>query len=180
MSGKVAALLTNPTVQSNTDIVGLLDDLLGGVYCLILARQNRFQDRPDRAIEISAVQTRADQVQRGDVRIDGRWIAGWYFNGALLRAAAVYHRLLKVVAEQPQTRDHVPVLRPKVAALYRSWTNAEWSSQHVDVVHDEVNTLKHTPKGVYERRTASFDDAVRGIGELLNLVEAWSKKDDIP
>lgn len=115
-------------------------------------------------------------MARGDIRIDEKWIAGWYFNSALLRAAAVYHRLLKLVAGEPETRDNVRTILSKVETRYRSWTNAEWSSGRIHIVNSEVNTLKHTPQGVHDRRTATFADAVGGIGELLELVEAWRNR----
>ena len=120
-------------------------------------------------------QSRAEQVARGDIRIDGKWIAGWYFNSALFRAAAVYHRLLKVVAGDPGTKDGVWDLLPKVEARYQSWTNAAWSSGCIRDVHSQVKFLKHEPQGMYHGRTATFADAVGGIGELLELVEGWRK-----
>ncbi len=174
--GRLAGLLGNMAVQSDPNAVGSLDDLLGAVYSLILARHHHFVDRTDRAIELEALRKRAEQVQRGDVRIDGKWIAGWHFNSALFRVAAVYHRLLKVVSGQPATQDFVGTLRPKVEALYKQWTKVDWSSNSVQAIHTEVNTLKHTPQGVHSGRTATFEDAVAGIDELLNLVEAWSKR----
>src|SRR6266436_3805112 len=108
--GKLATLLNNPKVESDPNAVGVLDDLLGAVYSLILARHHHFDDRTNRPIEIDVVQKRALQIQNGDVRIDGKWIAGWHFNSALFRIAAVYHRLLKVCAGQPTTKDYVPTL----------------------------------------------------------------------
>ncbi len=173
-SDRLASLLSNATVQADPNAVGSLDDLLGAVYSLILARHHHFVDRTDRPIEIDVVRKRAEQVKRGDVRIDGKWIAGWHFNSALFRAAAVYHRLLKVAVEKPETQEYVPKLRPKVEALYRQWKKADWSSERIHAVHTQVNTLKHSPPGVHDVRTATFEDAVAGIDELLNLVEAWS------
>lgn len=173
-AGQLAERLSNPTIQSNQNAVGALDDLLGAVYSLILARHYHFDDRTDKPIEIEVVQKRASQIHRGDVRIDGKWIAGWHFNSALFRIAAVYHRLLKMSAGQPTTRDHVWTLRPRVEALYQQWRKAKWSSDRVRAIHEEVNTLKHTPRGVISARTVTFDDALASIGELVDLLEALS------
>lgn len=172
--GKLATLLNNSKIQSDKNVVGVLDDLLGAVYSLILARHHHFDDRTDRPIEIDKVQKRALQIQDGDVRIDGKWIAGWHFNSALFRIAAVYHRLLKVCAGDPATKDYVPTLLPKVEAFYQEWKMVKWSNDHVRAIHDEVNALKHTPQGVHSARTATFDDALASIGELVDLVAAWS------
>lgn len=173
-AAKVAELLNNPTIQSNQNAVGVLDDLLGSIYSLILARHYNFDDRTDKPIEIGVVQTRASQIQRGDVRIDGKWIAGWHFNSALFRIAAVYHRLLKMSAGQPQTRDSAWTLLPRVEALYQEWRKDKWTSDHVQAIHDEVNVLKHTPRGVHSARTVTFGDALASIGELVDLLGAWS------
>jgi hypothetical protein len=171
---RLAVLLNGTTVRSDRNAVGSLDDLLGAVYSLILARHYYFINRTDQTIDIEVVLTRAQQIQRGEVRTDGKWIAGWHFNSALYRIAAVYHRLLKVVWGQPATHDNIPTLRPKIEDLYRQWTKIDWSSSCVHAIHTQVNTLKHTPKGIYSSRTATFEDAITSIDELLNLVEAWS------
>lgn len=172
--GKLAALLNNSKIQSDPNAVSVLDDLLGAVYSLILARHHHFDDRIDRPIEIPVVQKRASQIHKGEVRIDGKWIAGWHFNSALFRIAAVYHRLLKISAGEPASKDHVWDLRPRVEALYQQWRRAKWSSDKVRTIHKEVNALKHTTQGVHSARTATFDDALASIGELVDLVEAWS------
>jgi hypothetical protein len=172
--GKLAALLDNSKIQSDPNAVGVLDDLLGAIYSLILARHHHFDDRTDKPIEIPVVKTRASQIQRGDVRVDGKWIAGWHFNSALFRISAVYHRLLKISTGQPATTDHVGKLRPQVEALYKRWRSAQWSNDRVRAIHEEVNELKHTSQGVHSARTATFEDALAGVGELVDLVEAWS------
>lgn len=163
LARRVGVLLADPTMQADANIVGSLDDLLGGIYSLILARHHLFKDRPDQIIELTAVQTRAEQVQNGDVRVDGKWIAGWHFNSALFRIAAVYHRLLKLISGDPTTREFVPSLRPKAEELYRERRGADWSYKNADSIHAEVNTLKHTPQGVYDRRNATFHEAVAGV-----------------
>ena len=95
-------------------------------------------------------------------------------NSALFRIAAVYHRTLKITVGRPTTRDDVPTLRTQVENLYRQWKQAEWSSGHVHLVHSQVNDLKHTPRGVHDRRKVTYQDALAAIGELLDLIEAWT------
>lgn len=172
---RLRTLLDNTKLRSQPDAVGVIDDLLGAVYSLILARHHHFDDRIKTPIEIDVVQKRAAQIENGDVRIDGKWIAGWHFNSALFRIAAVYHRLSKLVLGTPATKDYMPTLLPKVKSLYRQCTNAEWSCKRVGAIHDEVNTLKHTPQGVHSTRYATFDDALTAVGELVELIETWNK-----
>jgi hypothetical protein len=163
-AGRIGKLLTAPAVQGNPDLAGSLDDFLGAVYALIQAKQHGFADRVG-PIEISAVQQRAQKIAVGQVRIDGKWIAGFYFNNALFRTAAIYHRVLKIVIGKKASAH---VLAPKAQALYPQWTNTK-----LDPVHDQVNHLKHTPSGIYDQRTVTYDDAMTAVGELLVLIEAW-------
>jgi hypothetical protein len=46
-------------------------------------------------------------IVAGKVRLGGKWIARGYFNNALFRTAAIYHRVLKIVVGE---RAYVPVL----------------------------------------------------------------------
>src|SRR6266852_8279589 len=98
VAGRLGSLTRDVHLQSDANVLRSLDDLLGAVYALMLARLNQFEDRPDRPPELQPVITRAEQLERGEIRVSGKWIAGWYFNSALFRIAAVYHRLLKVVS----------------------------------------------------------------------------------
>jgi hypothetical protein len=173
-ASRIAALLKSARVTSDPNAVATLDDLLGALYSLILARHHKFEDRTSQTIETPVLERRASQVQAGEVRIDGKWIAGWHFNSALYRVAAVYHRVLKVTIGDPETREYVPALRPRVQQLYRQWRSSDWSSVGADAICTEVNTLKHTSKGVYFGRTATFEEATIAVAELLDLVEAWN------
>lgn len=166
-AGRIGKLLTASSVQGNLDLAGSLDDFLGAVYALIQAKQHSFADRTG-PIEITAVQERAQKIAVGQVRIDGKWVAGFYFNNALFRIAAIYHRhrVLKIVVGK---KAYVTKLVPKAKTLYPQWTNSK-----LDAVHDQVNDLKHTPRGVYDQRTVTYDDAVAAVGELLVLIEAWA------
>ncbi|HMD09202.1 MAG TPA: hypothetical protein VKH63_16845 [Candidatus Acidoferrum sp.] len=54
-------------------------------------------------------------IADGKVRLDGKWIARGYFNNALFRTAAIYHRVLKIVVGE---RAYVPALVTKAQATY--------------------------------------------------------------
>lgn len=132
---------------------------------MLQAKQHGFADRT-RPIRIAAVQKRAQMIAAGKVRIDGKWIAGFYFNNALFRTAAIYHRVLKIIVGK---NTYVPVLLPKAQALYPKWTNTK-----LGIVHRQVNDLKHSPRGVHDQRTVTYDDAVAAVDELLFLIETWA------
>lgn len=167
---RIGKLLSLPTFQKNADLAGSLDDFLGAVYALILAKKGGFTDRLTRPIEVAAVEKRAGQIAAGKVRTDGKWMAGFHFNSALFRTAAVYHRILKIVVGRVAK---VPALRGDARELYRKWNHRDWRSDKLDMVHNQVNDLKHTPRGIHDKRTVAYQDAVTAVGELLDLMEAW-------
>ena len=92
------ALLDTKDASSNTELFSALDDLLGAVYALVFAHRGGFKERRNQKQELKPPRTRARQLEQGRVRIDGVWMAGFHFNSALYRIAAVYHRALKLVA----------------------------------------------------------------------------------
>src|SRR5437016_3265642 len=96
-AGRIWQLLSAPAVCRNLDLAASLDDFLGAVYALIFAKQANFADRLGRSIDIKAVKLRAGQLAAREVRVNGLWMAGFHFNSALFRTAAVYHRLLQIV-----------------------------------------------------------------------------------
>lgn len=165
-AGRIKKVLSEPAVSSNPDLAGSLDDFLGAIYALIMAKHHQFQDRTSRPIDIKPVAERAARIASGLVRTDGQWVAGFYFNNTLFRTAAVYHRILKTIVGKDA---YVPVLRPIVQALYPGWASVK-----LDLVHSQVNDLKHTPRGIHDQRTVTYSDAVAAAGELLDLIEAWT------
>lgn len=166
-AGRIGKLLGEPKISE--DLAGSLDDFLGAVYALILAKELGFEDRTNHRIDIDAVRTRAGQIAIGEIRRVGKWMAGFHFNSALFRAAAVYHRMLKIVVGKPAEREFVRELRQKATSRYPAW-----SSRYIHAVHEEVNDLKHTKRGLHDSRKVRYEEAVAGVGELLDLIEAWA------
>jgi len=176
-AGRIAVLLRLPKVHKNTHLLGCLDDFLGAIYALWFAKERDFKDRVAIPIEVDKVVKRADQLATREVRPDGKWMAGFHFNSALLRMAAVYHRALKVVVGKPETTDFVNKLQPIAAKLYPQWTSQVWQSGNIEKVYREMNHLKHTSKGVYAGRTVGYQDAIQAVKEVfLDLIEAWAQQ----
>jgi len=162
---RISRLLAALAVTANVDVESSLDDFLGAVYALIRAKQENFQDRPCRRIKVKPVAQRAARIAVGHVKTGGLWIAGFYFNNALFRTAAVYHRILKVATG---TNGPVPLLQLDALGRY-----AGWNSIRLYKIHNQVNELKHEPQGVYHGRFVSYDDALTAACDLLDLIEAW-------
>lgn len=115
-AGGIAKLLDEPKVRADPNLAGSRDDFLGAIYALIVAKQLNFEDRQNRPIEIATVLKRAGEVGEGKVRTDGKWMARFYFNSALFRIAAMYHRVHK--------RDHASVRR-RLLTLCHGITDGE-------------------------------------------------------
>jgi hypothetical protein len=169
---RISQLLKSPATAGSPEAQSALDDFLGAVYALIRAKQERFQNRPGRPIAIKPVAQRAARIAAGSIKTDGLWIAGFYFNNALFRTAAVDHRILKVITG---VNGYVPVLQPIAFGRYPNWR-----TDRLGKVHSQVNELKHEPDGVYHGRTVTYDEALGAAGDLLDLIEAWAAANTSP
>jgi hypothetical protein len=163
---RVSQLLKSPAVTADAEAQSSLDDFLGAVYALIRAKHEAFRDRPGRPIAIKPVAPRAARIAAGDLKTDGLWIAGFYFNNALFRTAAVYHRMLKVITGGT---GYVPALLPTARVRYPNWDSTQLSK-----VHSQVNELKHDPHGIYHGRSVTYAEALTAACDLLDLLEAWA------
>ncbi len=106
------------------------------------------------------------------LRTEGKWTAGFYFDNALFRAAAVYHRALKILTGNEQSKKWVWELEPDAINRYKGARNAPWANKIVSKVHDEVNDLKHTSCGIINGRDVEFETAIAAVSEILELIEA--------
>ena len=162
---RLNALLAKPKVQADPNLPDALVDFLGALYALVLARTLGFDDRTGgKKPERDKVQTRALDVSNGRIRLDGKWMAGFHFNSALLRLSAVYHRALRVI-----TGDHI---RKHMVGDLLPQLTYPWPHPNIEKVHTEVNKLKHDGGGLGGGRDAKFKQALDAVDELLNLVEA--------
>lgn len=166
-AGRISQLSRSAAVTANAEAQSSLDDFLGAIYALIRAKHEKFRDRrPGRTIAIKPVAQRAAKIATGSLKTDGLWIAGFYFNNALFRTAAVYHRMLKVITG---TKGYVPALVHAASARYPNWDSTQLSK-----VHSQVNELKHDPHGIYHGGSVTYAEALTAASDLLDLIEAWA------
>jgi len=174
---RIKVLLDSQKVQSSASMQSSLDDMLGAVYTLIYARHHDYDDRRHALgpQDIQAVGVRAADMSTGGVRTEGKWTAGFYFNNALFRISAVYHRALKIVTgkEHEKNEIYIGTLRPIAESLFQNWENRGWTNTNLAKLHKEVNELKHMPDGIYQGRDVQFTEAVGALDELLTLIESW-------
>ncbi len=173
---RVERLLVQQSVTTSPHMVAALDDFLGALFALLFARQGGFVDRTSHAVEVAAIVRRAGQLTKGSIKADGPWMAGFHFNSAVFRLAAAYHRVLKVVTGNPDTGERVDALCKPAETLYLKWTGVAWSHDELDKVLGQVNKLKHSPKGVFFKRSVKYPQAMAAANELLTLAEAWANQ----
>jgi len=140
-----------------------LDLLVGAIHSFYMAKEFGYKNRPSALGPKyhARLTTRASSLARATICTDGRWLAGYYFNSALLRIAASYHQTLKAITGQDK---YVPALILLVSPAFRHAS--------LDEVHREVNRLKHGDEGIDPGRSVTFDQAVDALGELIDLIRA--------
>jgi hypothetical protein len=160
--------------------------LLGAVYSLREACARGYRDRAD-----YAETDRSDHLSRlhtvvaallADAPLEPVWIAGFYYNAAIMRIDACYERLLKAMLEAA----HV---KPAGKAKRRQSKTDLWASQlerqlslhppitryHLEWARTEVNKLKHDlygriPATAVDQRI-DMPNAEAAVNELIGLME---------
>ena len=80
--------------------------------------------------------------------LDPAWEAGYYFNSAIARIAAVNDRLGKYIGDR---------------------------TNFTPEVHREVNRIKHDVEGILHGRKVNFEDALTSLDDLTNAMLAVQK-----
>jgi len=101
----------------------LLDYLYGAVHALARAHALNYRDRtgPLPGDYQANMLKRMHRAILGRLSYHGPWLAGFYFNSAIQRLAAAYHRTRRAVPCQSEGFKHA----------------------HLDKVNEDVDDLKH-------------------------------------
>ncbi len=147
----------------------------GALYALARAEelgynhQNKTRGKSTRrSAAVAQVATR--MAQRGVMTWKGEWVAGYFYNDALLRADIAYEHILRYRTGQKKAngprllKKAIDSKMPK-SLLIPSWTR----------VRDEVNNLKHRSWEFGEGPDIELDEALGIIQDLIKTVE-WALK----
>jgi hypothetical protein len=161
-----------------------LEYLLGALHGLFEAKTLGFKDRShalDDARGRSAAGVeywdygplrRVRLMTEGKLRIDGAWVAGFYFNSALVRIAAVFDRVVRrQAAAKGLHRAPHRGRPPSVRELLRRLGLGRFTSGTLANVYDEVNRLKHHAAGLARRRHVTMANATAAFEQMLDLLE---------
>jgi hypothetical protein len=137
-----------------------IDYLLGALHSLHRAHALDFEDRPAAP---PACQSLLSVAASLDGLREVQWLAGYYFNSALARIAAVFHRGLKIKHHQIRSRLSLGQIDPDRRNREELWK-----------VHEQVNDLKHDAPGSFEGREVTFAEALKATEQAIQILEEWN------
>ncbi len=162
-TARKAASFAVPNVQEQA----LLGFLLGALYGLGRAIELGYEDRTGRSIDprySEELRGLLAGVNKGQLPPDGQWLAGFFFNSALHRLTALYHRCLKVLMSGDEPAPKLAEQAVRAGLVKRTEINA------LATVHKEVNKLKHDTFGVLRGRSVDLALAVNAGTQALSLM----------
>jgi len=156
------------TVKTSGDVLrGVKGLLVGAAFSLRKAHQLGFNaaesSRYDDELDSAAQQIAANKLPE-----EGDWLAGFYFNSALMRIAAAYHILLKRMLDINDKQDLSRKALKDMAIKNRLICEDDIVS--LDEVYQDVNDFKHEGgKLLMSRRIRSINDAITAGQKLISV-----------
>lgn len=154
------------TAYSRSALVGLY---LGALHALARAVELGFRDRvgsiPARSYSRDLTR-RLKRFGDGKLSLKRQWLAGFYFNDATFRLAALYERGLKA-ATGGKGQENVPCLR-QIAIAKGLMSESDFRA--LDAVRKDINHLKHRDGLLLKGRTVPLRRAIVAAREALQLL----------
>lgn len=160
---RMSQLLKSPAVTANAEAQSSRDDFRGAVYALIRAKHEGFRDRAAQSLSgplRSAPHASPPTTSRRKAFGSPGFIS-------TTRCFAQPKSTAACSKLSPAATAMSPHYCQKARKEHPSWTSAELSK-----VHDQVNELKHDPRGIYHGRAVTYAEALAAACELLDLIEA--------
>jgi len=117
---------------------------------------------------------------------DQIWLAGFHFNAALMRIAALYERSLRSLLSESKYNEKITVIRkgaPKDIKISEAHVNELapivqerlFKSAHIKItaagkIRKEVNKLKHQVLGVLPQDAVTMEEAIEALREIMDLL----------
>jgi len=131
-------------------------------------RQMRKGER-DKYLQILAAESPFSHEGPKDNTPEGNWVAGYYFNNALLRIAALAEIGLKYLYEQYTSRKAPQRDYWRLA----KWYESEFSTKitHLNRTRQEINDFKHEHANRRQRKLETIGEGLAALGELNKLMD---------
>ncbi|MGE5417002.1 MAG: hypothetical protein ACM3UZ_09595 [Acidobacteriota bacterium] len=154
-------------IPDDKEIIQTVQTTIGALYSLGKAKQLNYEYYnvdSERLLELIS------KLNKDSLDQDNQWSAGYYFNSALIRMAAGYHRSLKLIAfglgsdlmdlEWKLIKNLIPLVK-------QAGVNKD-KVKMLTKVNSEVNRFKHDQSGTKERKV-DFITAIQAADELIDL-----------
>jgi len=157
-----------PDREAITDV---FDYLAGAIYSLKKCEDFKFWSRSGQRLTNykKKVCQYLAEIPQGKAP-NQYWISGYFFNSAMLRIAACYDRVPKLILKKGKLKgkENAHLLMASVfgnGSRYAKWT----------AVYQEVNSLKHDASGLASGRHVAKDDVMAALTEVVSLLEEKQK-----
>ena len=138
--------------------------IIGAFYSFYLALTQNYTDDLNKGISDDYLENIVKNYK--DLK-DKKWEAGYYFNSALYRLSAAYHRALKVYTKKLRTNHNIPKLLERAKQLGLT----EDEVLNLEIIRKSVNLLKHEVFGLTKGKRPTIDQVIKAFKELLDFFE---------
>jgi len=156
-------------LPENDAVRDVFDYLAGAVFSLQNCAALPFLNRKSKQFAISKKTLSQYLSEMPEGKSPNRyWVCGYYVNSAMVRIAACYDRIPKMISKKKNGKAH--------ELMQSIWADpsryANWKA-----VYEEVNKLKHEAAGLASGRGVSRDEVMSALNEIVLLLA--EKKEDI-
>ena len=145
----------------------IFDYLAGAVFSLEKCHDLRFWNRQTGFL--SGYKNRIAEYLRqipSGLEPTPYWVSGYFVNSAMIRVAACYDRIPKLILKKKKLKDGETAHSLMKSLLDDPSRYANWNS-----VYTEVNRLKHDKEGLAPGRQVSKDEITKALVEIVSLLE---------
>lgn len=139
-----------------------LDFLSGGLFSLFLAHKYRHEGRHKLPgpMYVANLAHRVGSMKSGAIPAKSRrWLAGYFFNSALMRLDMVEERIKESAMDYLEGQDLLDSPKP------------DPTQHNQSRLRQEVVNLKHYWKGQWKRRLVTWEIVLSELEELLEFIE---------
>jgi hypothetical protein len=136
----------------------LLDITAGAIASLIRAEQLQYLDRINEELPLEYYTKLSERILKmtaGTLPPRGRWIAGYYFNSALLRLGAAREISKRLFDNLDKGKQH---------------SGPNLKSMRSDKLYDEYCSFKHDLRSLRVGRHITFEHALKALDELITVL----------
>jgi hypothetical protein len=164
-ANKLATLLDS--LPDHPAVVDIFDYLAGAVFSLEKCHALPFWNR--RAGFLLDYKNRISEYLRqmpSGSEPNPYWVSGYFVNSAMLRVAACYDRIPKLILKKKKLK-----LGETVHSLMESLLDDPSRYANWKAVYTEVNRLKHAKQGLALGRRVSRAEIAKALVEVVSLLE---------